>query len=119
MKKTVKHYLADIKEYAELIILDTKNLSEEQFSAYRILQDAVLRRIGVIGEVVKRIPDSYRAKYKEIPWEDMAGTGDVIVHDYDGVDMSIVWEIVSKFIPEILPQIDKLLESEDFEIHEE
>lgn len=118
MKKTVKHYLDDIKEYSELIIMDTKNLDEKDFSSNKLLQDAILRRIGVIGEVVKRVPDSYRDKHKNIPWQDIAGTRDIIVHDYDGVDMSIVWEIANKFIPEILPQIEELLQSGNFELPE-
>lgn len=66
-----------------------------------IIQDAVMRNIEIIGEIAKRISDDFKAKYDTVPWRKMAGIRDVLIHDYDSIDMSIVWNVISMELPKI------------------
>lgn len=110
MKKDIKIFLFDILDSIEKIEEYTKNLSEDNFFDDIKAQDAVVRRIGIIGEAVKNLPMSFKDKHSNIPWKKIAGTRDVIIHDYSGVDADLVWEIVKDDIPKLKKQIQKLLE---------
>ena len=66
-----------------------------------IIQDAVIRNIEIIGEVSKRISSEFKVKYNEVPWRKMAGIRDVLIHDYDSIDMSIVWNVISIELPKV------------------
>jgi uncharacterized protein with HEPN domain len=91
------------------VIEATSNVTEEEFAKDKILQDAILRRVEVLGESSKRVSDEFKEKYPEIPWREIAGTRDVIVHNYDGVDMHEVWLIATRDIPKLLPHLEKML----------
>lgn len=119
MKKTVKHYLDDLEEYISRVKETVKGVSEEKFSQSTLVQDALLRQIEVIGEVVKRIPDDYKKKYPKVPWRQIAGARDKITHDYDGIDWSTVWEIAQKDILELEENVKKMLEEEKYHEFEE
>lgn len=71
---------------------------------------AVVRALEIVGEAVKHIPDSVREKNHEIPWKDMAGMRDVLIHDYFGVDAQTVWLTAAEKIPQVKPMIEKMLE---------
>ena len=64
------------------------------------LQDAVLRRLEIIGEAVKRIPLDYKDKYPDIPWRQVAGMRDILIHGYDEVDLELVWRSISSEMTE-------------------
>lgn len=71
---------------------------------------AVVRNIEIIGEASKNIPDSLKAKYKELPWKKMTGMRDKLIHDYAGVDVEILWKAVKENIPPLKKSIQKILE---------
>lgn len=77
-----------------------------------VLSRAVSRSIQVIGEAAKRVPEDIRKKYDHIPWKQMTGMRDVVVHEYDEIDIDQVWEVVDHNIPEVLPMIEEILEQE-------
>lgn len=110
MKKDPKILLLDILDSIEQIKKYTENISEDKFFDNLQIQDAVVRRIGIIGEAVKNLPTTFRNKHPDIPWKKIAGTRDVIIHDYSGIDIDLVWEIVNKDILKLKNQISKLLE---------
>jgi uncharacterized protein with HEPN domain len=66
-----------------------------------MIQDAVIRNIEVIGEVAKRISDDFKNLNSDIPWRKMAGIRDVLIHDYDSIDMNIVWNVIEVELPKI------------------
>ncbi|MCL0034737.1 DUF86 domain-containing protein [Dehalococcoidia bacterium] len=110
MKRSIKLYIKDIVEYMERAEEHVKGLNHNQFLKDRKTGDAVIRCIEVIGEATKNIPDSIRNKYPSIPWRDMAGMRDKIIHGYFIVDFENVWLVVKEEIPKLKPLIKKVLE---------
>ncbi len=112
--KDQRVYLAHILECVEKIE-DYTRAGREVFLATPIAQDAVIRNFEVIGEAAKRIDPGYREKHPEFPWIKMAGFRDVLIHNYEELDLGIVWATVEKDIPalrqgllHLLPPLDQL-----------
>jgi len=101
MKRDIGLYLDDIIESIEKIEGYTQNLSEEEFSRNTQIQDAVLRRLAIIGEAVKQLPKDLMDKHKQIPWKQIAGARDIFVHEYFGVGVERVWKTVQEDLPEL------------------
>lgn len=110
VKKDPKIFLGHILESISEIEKNTKNLSEDEFFDSVTIQDAVVRRLEIIGEAVKNLPLSFKNKHPEISWKKIAGMRDVLIHEYFGVDIDLVWKIVNKDIPQLKKQIAELLE---------
>ncbi len=70
---------------------------------------AILYQIKIIGEATKRLSQSFRQQHQEIPWRQMAGMRDVIVHEYDQLDFDVIWDVVENKLPELMNLIDSLL----------
>lgn len=87
-------YLKDILDAIEKIYEYTKNLSFEDFSKNSIVVDAVIRNFEIIGEAAKNVPEEIKLSHPDIPWKEMAGMRDKIIHEYFGVDLEIVWETI-------------------------
>lgn len=109
MKRDISIYLKDVLENMERIQLFTNNMSYEEFSSDEKTHYAVIRCIEIIGEAVKHIPDSVRREYPEIPWKDIAGMRDKVIHFYFGVNLERIWLTVTEDIPELEPLIEKVL----------
>ena len=73
----------------------------ESFEADLVTQDAVVRQLEIIGEATKRVSKESRSKHPDIPWSDMAGMRDVLIHDYIDVDFGVVWKTASEDIPNL------------------
>ena len=76
------------------------------------MQDALIRRIEIIGEAVKNLPREFRDRYPVIPWGDIAGMRDKLMHHYFGVDSEVVWRTVQDDIPELKKKIKEILKNE-------
>ena len=72
-------------------------------------QDAVIRRLEVVGEAARRVSPSTREKLKDIPWEQMIGLRNVMIHDYDDIDLQVVWDTVHKDLPPLIERLTKLI----------
>lgn len=110
MKRELKLFLTDIMNAIELIEESTKDLKKREFLKDRDKQDATMRRLEVIGEATKNLPESFRKKYPEIEWSDIAKFRDKIMHAYFGVDLGIVWNVIKKDLPELKQKIEGILE---------
>ena len=80
------------------------------FLGNRMMQDAVVRRIEVIGEAVNRLPDSLKGLYPDIPWQDIKEMRNKLIHDYGCVDLELVWVIVRKDITALEEQVRRVLD---------
>lgn len=110
MNREIGDYIQDILEAMVNATKFIENLSYDEFVQDTKTVYAVLRAIEVIGEAIKNIPDEIRKKYPEIPWKDMAGMRDKVIHEYFGVKIERVWLTVKDDIPRIKPLIKKVLE---------
>jgi len=102
-------FLQHILENILKIEVGISDIPEVEFSRNVDMQDATLRRLEVIGEAVRNIPDSFRATHPQIPWKKIAGLRDMLIHEYFGVDMGLVWKVVDKDIPKLKKQVTDLL----------
>lgn len=109
MSKEPKVFLAHILDSIDFVFEYAKNLSADDFQRSTEKQDAVMRRIEIIGEAVKNLPDDFKAQHPEIPWKQIAGTRDNLIHEYFGVDPRTVWSIITDDLPKLREQINDLL----------
>lgn len=105
-----KLFIEDILESIEKIQRYIKNLDYKKFKDNELVADAVIRNLEIIGEASKNIPDNIRAKYPNVPWRRMIGLRNITAHEYFGVDLNIIWEIITANLPETKPKIELMLE---------
>jgi uncharacterized protein with HEPN domain len=84
-------------------------VDEDQFKATRLLQDGVIRQIEIVGEAVRHLSKDIRKTYSEIPWQDIAGMRDKLIHDYFGVDIERVWDTAQHDLPVLQEQVIGIL----------
>lgn len=103
-------YLRDILDAMEAIEEFVEGMEFENFNRDDKTTSAVIRKFEIIGEASKNIPDDIRSKYPAIPWKEMAGMRDRLIHFYFGIKFDLVWQTIEDFIPEVKPLIQKILE---------
>lgn len=87
-------YLNDILESIEKILEYTEGIDFDEFCEDSMVFDAVIRNFEIIGEAARNIPDNLRLTFSHIPWADMVGMRNILIHGYFGVDYSIVWNTI-------------------------
>ena len=102
-------YLFDILEAAKRILQYTEKKSEDQFISDIQCQDAVIRRFEIIGEAARRISDEMKNEYPEIPWFEMVGMRNIMIHEYDDIDMTILWDTIQKDLPPLISLLEKMI----------
>lgn len=108
MKEEYIDYLDDIQKSAEKIRDFTQNIDFDRFAEDEKTSDAVIRNFEIIGEASKKIPEEIQDKNPELPWSQMAGMRDKLIHGYTDVDLEIVWKTAKDEIPELLKELRKL-----------
>jgi uncharacterized protein with HEPN domain len=109
-ERDLADFLLDIRESALDAIEFAGSMSYEQFRSDKKTKQAVIRSLEVIGEATKHIPDTFRNKYPAIPWKQMAGMRDRLIHGYFGVDEQVVWETVQEFLPRLINNLSGIEE---------
>lgn len=102
-------YLLDILQSAEWIQTFTEGMSQEEFDEDVKTQDAVIRRIEIIGEAVRRLSVEFYAQYPAIPWKQIRGMRNKLIHEYDRVDLVAVWDGIQQDLPRLIAQIRPLV----------
>ncbi|MDZ7743729.1 MAG: DUF86 domain-containing protein [Bacteroidota bacterium] len=106
MSKEAVEYLKHIRDESSYILsVITPDKTKDDFLADETLKRAVIRSLEIIGEATKKIPADFKLKWSTIKWKNMAGLRDRLIHDYMGVNYSIIWDVVKNKIPELYEQI--------------
>lgn len=93
--------VADARSYA--------SGGEDEFFTDKKTQDAILRKLEIIGEATKRLSEELKSEYPSIPWRQIAGMRDKLIHDYFGVDLTLVWNVVSEILPGFEQELQRIL----------
>jgi len=105
-------YLAHINDALQQISSYCAGIDQEAFTGNRMVQDAVIRQFEIVGEATKNLSDSFRERHPHIPWQDLAGFRDKLIHQYFGVDLSTVWRSVVDDLPVLLDELKNILPEE-------
>jgi len=107
----IRQMLSHANEAVDL----TKNRCRSDLDTDRLLNLAVVRLLEVIGEAANRVPVNIQNRYSEIRWREVISLRNRLIHGYDAVDYDIVWEILKHDLPELMDQLNKILQSNDYE----
>jgi len=109
MKRVFSDYIRDILEECLYLTRKAENLKLKDFLQDEDFKRASIRSLEIIGEASKKVPKEVREKYSSIPWKEMAGMRDKLIHEYFGVNYFVVYETIKRDIPELKNKIEDLL----------
>lgn len=109
-RRNIRDYLLDIRDSLNDIRIFVGDMTFKEFLEDRKTINAVIRSLEVIGEATKKIPDDVRQNYPEVPWREIAGMRDKLIHEYFGIDLEIVWETVQHDLSALYAAVQKILQ---------
>jgi len=107
--KDNSRFLNHIIKSIDLINQYSSKMSKHDFFMEQEKQDAIVRRLEIIGEATKNLSEHFRKRYSDVPWKDMAGMRDRLIHEYFGVNLKVVWKTIKERLPEVQPLIEEIL----------
>ena len=105
-----KQYLVDIFKSAQIILDHVTGVDWDSFYQDILVQDAVIRRLEIIGEASRRISEDFKAKHDHLPWHEMISMRNLVIHEYDAVALPIIWNTINENIPALLEQLSHLID---------
>jgi len=108
--RSTRIILGGILRAARLVQRYTEGVTFEAFEQDTEKQDAVARRIEIIGEAVKQLPDGLREQNPDVPWRDIAGARDILIHEYYRIDLELAWDMVQADIPDLISDVERILD---------
>ncbi len=107
--KNPRFFLEHIMESIKRIEAYIQKTTKDEFQDAVQVQDAVIRRLEIIGEAIKSVPTAFRKRYPDVPWKHIAGLRDVLIHAYFQVDLDLVWKTLTEDIPVLKRNILSIL----------
>ena len=115
MNKNPDIYINHIIQSIELLDEYLLNVTQDEFNTSIKLQDLTCRRLEIIGEAVKNIPAEFKNRYPDVKWKSIAGLRDILIHQYFGIDLLLLWNVAKKDIPELKSKIIEIIIAEKIE----
>ena len=106
-------YIFDMLAAAQKIVRVTASYTEDTFSRDDIIQDSVIRQISIIAEAAKHVSDSFKEQNTAIPWHEIKGMRNRLVHDYKNIDLNEVWKTIQNDVPSLINMLKPLLPEQD------
>lgn len=113
MSREPRVYLEDMLEAIRRINAYVNGLDKERLEGDQLRLDAVVRNLEVIGEAVKRLPEDVRTIEPAVEWKKIAGLRDILIHHYFGIDVTIIWDVVTTKLPKLERQVRIILDRLD------
>lgn len=110
MHRDYRLYLEDIIEATEAAREYVAGMGRDELAEDRRTTDAVVRNLEIVGEAVKKLPAHVKRDHPDVEWKKIAGLRDILVHDYFGIDMDIVWDVVQNKLPVLTEQVQRILD---------
>jgi uncharacterized protein with HEPN domain len=111
MHPSLTEFLLHIKDEIDFCITNTKGLSFDDFQSNPVLSRATVRSLEIIGEASKKVPPDFRAQFPLIPWKDISGMRDRLIHHYFGVDLEIVWNTIHEDLPTLSEWMEPMIKA--------
>jgi uncharacterized protein with HEPN domain len=111
MLRDYKVYLDDIAQAIRKINSYLLKLDQKRFAQDEKTIDAVVRNLEIIGEAVKKLPDDIRKQHSEVNWKKIAGLRDILIHEYYGIDVEIIWDIITNKLPPLAKEVELMLKN--------
>ncbi len=108
-------YLWDMLKAARIIQTIVADMTAAQFEQDVITHSAVIRQLEIIGEATKRLPNAFREAHSAVPWREIAGMRDFLIHAYNKVNLETVWDTATQSVPQLVAYIEPLLPPEQAE----
>lgn len=102
-------YLLDILESAKIAVGYLKDVSFKEFEEDLRTQDAIIRRIEIIGEASSKVSEEFQIKCKYVSWKSMKGMRNFLIHEYNYIDLDIIWETVKNNLPSLINELEKII----------
>jgi len=110
MQKGSRLYLEEIFEAIQQIEEYTKDFTYEKFSKNRLVSDAVIRNLEIIGEAVKKLSPELKKEYPLLEWKKIAGLRDILIHQYANIHLKLIWDVIREKIPFLKKIIQEILQ---------
>lgn len=107
VEREYRDFIIDMIEAADMVASFIQGMNKEQFLADKKTQFAVVRALEIIGEAAKKVPDSIRSRYPDLPWREISGMRDKLIHESLGVNNEVVWKTAVEDVPEIAANLKR------------